>query len=352
MSEGAKGVFRRGAAAWVLLAGLLGGILTLTGQIKDAWNLAGQALTFATRPFHHYRLTGDGAPAREAARLLRENLPDEACVQQAMAADLSESAWKADLVILFSPKLEGEPCGPMQGEHYLAAFVPNGLSMRHAGTGGGPGSEQSSGLPSTAAGAGRFFAQTFYGVDNPYTVFWYVHDGGLRHVDGVTIPLTDHAENEYKLSTKVVPGGLIGWGTPSGLFHLLVDKDGKVTTGPGLPRSMAKGDSLALDLHWDGSTFRTAPRVVGGASAASSERADWPEYAEVAKEGDTVTVLRLTPLVRLYLSGCEAVTGFAPGGEDFPGALLPRFNEAPLLRCGGTGEEGAAFEIRVARREP
>jgi hypothetical protein len=349
MADGKRGVLARGIAVAGVLGGLLAGVLTLTGQLKEAWILCEQVLVTAARPYHHVLLKIESARKAMAGRLLAGMYANELCFFQALAADLSESGWEADLIVSYAEKPEGEDCSSVEPRGYITAFVPDGLSLTHMGTE----NADTAGFPYGFEEVGRFVFQNFFGTDWPFIEVWYAHGGELRHGEDIRITLADAAENEYELKTKLISGGLLAWGTPDGLFHLLVTEGGRLTRRPGLPPAMARRDVLAVSLHWDGSTFRVPPQNAQSHSWAPVERESWPEFdaIEKDKESNVVTVLRLSPLDRLYVSGCETVQGFLKAEKALPGAIMPRFSEAPVLRCGGSGREGETFEIRVEPRQ-
>ena len=75
-----------------------------------------------------------------------------------------------------------------------------------------------------------------------------------------------------------------------------------------------------MDLHWDGAAFVDA------------------EGHDVSSGFVHGSVLTLSPLVHLRISGCEAVQGFTTSAL-FPGAVVPLFDQAPLIRCGLRNED-------------
>jgi hypothetical protein len=294
-------------------------IITFPEKIEKAYEVAMRTLARLPRPAVAlwYRIEHNRDAI--ALRLTRELHPGAVlCVVKAVMADLVEDGWKADLVIEYAqqPTDPHAACGEDDSGYPSVAvftFTPAFSAFRYAGD------LQSEGLPFTWTINGRFLFLNYYGTDFPWIGIWYLYDGQLKDSKD-SIKLTDDSEHDYPLQTRPLPGGLIGWGTPEGLFHMTVAADGTFVKVLGLPPVLARTDSSAKDLHWDGDTFVDA------------------EGHDVSSGLVHGSVLTLRPLVHLYISGCEAIQGFTTSAL-FPGAVIPVFNQAPLIRCGLKNED-------------
>jgi hypothetical protein len=294
-------------------------VMTFPEKIEKAYEVAVRTLARLPRPAITLWYGIERNRDATALRLTRELHPGAAlCVVKAAMADLVEDGWKADLVIEYAQQPTDPHAACVEdGSGYpsvaVFTFTPAFSAFRYAGD------LKSEGLPFTWTINGRFLFLNYYGTDFPGIGIWYLYDGQLKDAQA-QITLPDDSEHEYTLQSRPIPGGLIGWGTPEGLFHMTVAADGTFVKAPGLPPALARLDSFAMDLHWDGDTFVDA------------------EGHDVSSGFVHGSVLTLRPLVHLYISGCEAVQGLTISAL-FPGAVVPVFNQAPLIRCGLKNED-------------
>ena len=324
------------------------GVLLFQKNITDAYDATMKTFSYAPRPYFHVRMRSESTRSETALGLLQLLHGSDICVLATVVTDMRESGWNADLAVSYMAKEEDGSCEPIVGSPpSLAFFTPSGFTLRHAGSYSG----QDGGLPFLMSAAGPFIFQMFTGTDRPFVHIWYLHRGEARAVENFRIDLTDYAEFEYNLEFRPVPGGIIGWGTPNGLFHLLIGQDGTATAGRGMPPGMRSRDAHAVSLHWDFETFRRPPENVGLSLPSSASANAWEEYAGVEREGDGVVAIQLGRLDRLYVTSCAPVSGFSTSDAQMPGALIPHFQQQPRLECSGRGEDHPPVTIQIKLRQ-
>jgi hypothetical protein len=309
-------------AFWLVVASVISAILavlTFPKKVIEASDVSSQTWASIQRPLvalwygHIGNLTG------KAGRLVTELHPgSDVCVVKSALADLKRDGWEADLVIVYAQKPADKSfgCGthPDAPRPLLAVFTPSGFSFRYAGTAGA-----SDDPPSEWTTRDGFLFRKWEGTDFPSLDVWYLYSGALNN-SGTNLKLTDDSEHEYDLRTKKYEDGVIGWGTPEGLFYMEVSPEGKFVKANGLPKALFRPDSSAVDLRWLGTSFADS----SGKELSSDQFKDFK--------------LQVTPLSHLYVSGCEPVQGFM-SSQYFPGAVVPIFNQSPQLRCSGSNED-------------
>ncbi len=347
MESKLKSLFQRVSVLAGVVATIVG-VLLFQKKIAEAYDTTMKTLSYAPRPYFHVRMRSESARSETAMSLLQRLHGSDICVLETVVTDMRESGWNAELAVSYMAKAEDRACDPsVATPPSLAFFTPSGFTLRHAGTYSG----EDVGLPFQMSSAGPFVFQMFTGIDRPFVHIWYLHQGEARAVENFRIDLTDYAEFEYSLEFRVVPGGIIGWGTPDGLFHLLVGQDGTATAGRGMPPGMRSRDAHAVSLHWDLETFRRPPENVGVGLPSSASADAWEEYSGVERRGDAVVGIQLGRLDRLYVTSCRAVRGFSTSDANMPGALIPQFQQQPRLECSGRGENDPPVEIQINLRQ-
>lgn len=316
----------------VIIGGVLGVVLIVIGTSKDWLQNYADAVDLvnsATRPAYSYFYGIGWLRERQADSLVNGLHPGAAfCVLKATMADLVDDGWPADLLVEYAePAKDASNCEDDHGNIQLAVFTPVGFFYLPAGSNNGA-RDPDVGLPFSWRVDGRFIFQDFYQVDEPPIGIWYVEGRKLVNSHEL-LKITDDSEHDYTMHTKRFEGGLVIWGLPEGMFYIHVDKDGKFTKAPGLPKSLDWLDGNALVLNWDGATFRGASgeEVVG-------------YQADLGK-------IKVDPLSHLYISRCETNDGFVESASA-PGAFVPLFDKSPVLTCGGSNEEDH-YDITVEK---
>ena len=331
--------------AWLVIGVLISfvlGAFLFPKKVEEAYEAASQTVQQLPRPVYAIWYSKLGNLDEKALELVHSLHPgSNICVIRREMVDLSRDGWPADLLVEYaeSPSESALTCGERSPERdaprYLAVFTPLGFSFHHAGTAGGS-------LPSEWVAKDGFLFRYWLETDFPQINVWYVYKGVLIDPEDnpdAIIEMTDlDSDSRYvfQLHTQLFNDGLIGWGTPEGLFHIVITSDGKLLRGSGLPKDLARPNSHARELRWDGHSFVSGKAnglTVGVSANASNEPA-----------------IKISPLSHLYVAGCEIVQGFATS-PDFPGAVIPVFAESPILECPGPREDDTPTRIRVEREE-
>lgn len=335
--------FRRGMA----VAGFIGtvvAILVFPTKIDEAYDVTVRTLGRLPRPVFAALFQFDGARDSTARKLIKELHPGHSlCTRQVEAGDLVGKGWKADLAITYSPEDPSSGCEYQDEWPYLVVFTPRGFWLDRVGVardGGGTGY--------TFEVVGRLILQYYeIGTQFPWYKILYVYNNKLQ-VSDVTIGLEGFGDL-YEFHYRPIENGLLGWGTPDGLFHLIVSADGAVTKAFGPPPTLARPDITAISLYWDGETFRRQPE--GEVVAPTTNTESWPEFMGTLKKDGVVTELYVQALDRLYIGGCRPASGFSESAS-LPGALIPKFTDSPQLKCGSRDARvGGSLAIVDVKRE-
>ena len=108
-------------------------------------------------------------------------------------------------------------------------------------------------LPSEWVAEDGFLFRYWRETDFHQVNVWYVYNGRLIDPEAV-IELTDLDSDSgyvFQFTTQRYNEGLIGWGTPEGLFHIELTPDRKLSKEPGLPKALTRPDSHAVELRWN-----------------------------------------------------------------------------------------------------
>ncbi|MFZ1428591.1 MAG: hypothetical protein WAS21_17695 [Geminicoccaceae bacterium] len=289
-------------------------------KVSEAYANVSRFALYLQRPAFASLYADEVRRGTKAASLLATIHPNtETCIISTDMGDLVGSGDEADMVVVYDARFT-EPesrCGETDfGYNSLAVFVPKGLSYNFSG---GITPKKLNSNPSEFRIVGPFVIQYFYGTDFPWVEFWYLGKGKLNHTEE-QLDLTDNSEHEYVLQSQAIPGGMLFWGPPRGLFHMIIAEDGQIRSSGGFPPDFDSSSGHAVRLDWDGHSFGE-------------------EFEEVfdrsREEGPVIKVSRLD---QLYVSGCEPLEGFTTSAL-LPGALLPIFELSPVLRCGGNNED-------------
>ncbi len=314
-------LFARVKGIWLLIA-LIGGYviagLTFPKKIEEAYEVSVKTLNRVPRPVIALWYSFVGNKDSKSLELVRQLHPGaEFCLEKSEITDLVHDGWAADLIVVYAPKpaeanIEcGTPDAPRDS---LAVYTPVNFSFYYAGSAG-----MRDDPPSEWFARDGFIFRKWYQTDFPELEVWYLSEHKLIKADA-NIKLTDDSEHEYELRTTRYRNGLIGWGVPEGLFHMAVLPDGKFEKAAGLPNDLKRPDSQAVELRWSGTSF------------VDEAGKDW------AQDFSKNPVIAVSQLAHLYLSGCEPIEGFTDS-PLLPGAVVPRFDQSPLLQCGGHAEE-------------